>query len=216
MNKLKTILLSIPGKTVTLSCRAQNALDRTKTVDFLAPLALRLYLAPIFWFAANNKWDPFDESSSLMHTISWFEHNLELPLPVVMAHLAWSAEYFGAILLLFGIATRWISIPLMFTMVVAAISVHWKNGWQAVHDKLSPWASDNAAAALERLHQAKSILREHGDYDQLTEYGNIVVSNNGIEWAATYFLMLLALFFIGGGRWVSGDYWIQKLIKRYV
>jgi uncharacterized membrane protein YphA (DoxX/SURF4 family) len=114
-------------------------------------------------------------------------------------------------LLLIGLATRWMSIPLMFTMFVAATTVHWKNGWQAVHDVMSPGASATTAEALERLAQAKNVLREHSDYQWLTEHGNFVVSNNGIEWAATYFIMLLALFFVGGGRYISADYWVNRL-----
>ena len=51
------------------------------------------------------------------------------------------------------------------------------------------------------------------DYDWLTETGNFIVSNNGIEWAVTYFLLLLALFFIGGGRYVSADYWIARAVR---
>ena len=196
---------------------AQTQLDQIKSVDFLPPLLLRIYLVPVFWVSANNKWNPLDKSSSLDPIIQWFgntEWGLGLPMPTLMAILAWSAEYFGALLLLFGIAVRWISIPLMATMLVAAITVHWHNGWQAVHDMMSPWASENAGEALVRLARAKSILSEHGNYDWLTEHGNIIVSNNGIEWAATYFIMLLALFFVGGGRWVSVDYWIRKtLIK---
>ena len=37
-----------------------------------------------------------------------------------------------------------------------------------------------------------------------------MISNSGIEWAATYFVMLLALFFLGGGRWFSADHWIAR------
>jgi len=33
----------------------QRLLDRTRSLDFLAPLALRLYLVPIFWMAGNKK-----------------------------------------------------------------------------------------------------------------------------------------------------------------
>jgi putative oxidoreductase len=36
------------------------------------------------------------------------------------------------------------------------------------------------------------------------------VLNNGIEFAATYFIMLLALFFLGGGKYISADYWIAR------
>jgi uncharacterized membrane protein YphA (DoxX/SURF4 family) len=204
-------------KLISAAAKAQTMLDKTRSADFLAPLLLRAYLVPVFWVAANNKWNPFDPDSSLDSIIQWFgnpDWGLGLPFPAVMAYLAWGAEYFGAILLLFGLATRWISIPMMFTMIVAAVSVHWKNGWQAVHDLMSPWASANAAQALERLDRAKSILREHGNYEWLTEHGNFVVSNNGIEWAATYFLMLLVLFFIGGGRYVSVDYWLGRYCRK--
>ncbi len=33
----------------------QDLLDRTRGLDFLAPLALRLYLVPIFMLAGSNK-----------------------------------------------------------------------------------------------------------------------------------------------------------------
>ncbi|MAL94493.1 MAG: hypothetical protein CME40_05400 [Haliea sp.] len=38
----------------------------------------------------------------------------------------------------------------------------------------------------------------------------IAVLNNGIEFAATYFVMLLSLFFTGAGRFVSLDYWWRR------
>ena len=191
----------------------QSMLDKTRAVDFLAPLLLRAYLVPVFWVAANNKWNPLDPDSSLQNTINWFANpdwGLGLPFPEVMAYLAWGAEYFGAILLLLGLAVRWISIPLMITMLVAAFSVHWQNGWQAIHEPMSAFASANAPEAIERLDRAKNILQEHGNYNWLTEHGNFVVLNNGIEFAATYFVMLLALFFIGGGRYLSVDYWLAQ------
>ena len=53
---------------------------------------------------------------------------------------------------------------------------------------------------MERRSRARSILKEHGNYKWLTEAGGITILKNGIEWAATYFLMLLMLFFYGGGR----------------
>ncbi len=193
-----------------VSC-AQSVLEKIQHhVDFIGPLLLRVYLVPVFWVAANNKWNPFDSSSSLDSVIQWFEHGLKLPFPALNAYMAWSAEYFGAILLALGLATRWICIPLMFTMIVAATTVHLNHGWQAVHDPMSPHASVHAADAIERLARAREILKEHGNYDWLTEYGNFVVSNNGIEWAATYFILLLALFFLGGGKYISLDYWIKR------
>lgn len=181
-----------------ISTGLQNILDSTKVVDFLAPLALRLYLVPVFWMAANNKWNPFDAASSLNGTIQWFEGSLGLPYPEVMAYMAWGAEYFGAIFLLLGLAVRWISIPLMITMIVAAVTVHWGNGWLAI------------AEPSAQLDIARSILREHGNYEWLTQNGSFVILNNGIEFAATYFIMLLSLFFVGAGNYISADYWIAK------
>ena len=35
--------------------RLQDLLDRTRAVDFLAPLALRLYLVPVFRMAGSRK-----------------------------------------------------------------------------------------------------------------------------------------------------------------
>jgi uncharacterized membrane protein YphA (DoxX/SURF4 family) len=193
----------------------QDILDAFKGLDFLAPLALRLYLAPVFWVAGANKWAGFEDTAAWFGNPDW---GLGLPMPELMAGLATGTELLGAVLLLVGFAVRWISIPLMVTMVVAIVAVHWENGWQAVADASSPFASDklgllqfeDVSGAEQRLSAATALLREHGHYDWLTESGGFVVLNNGIEWAATYFIMLMALFFIGGGRFLSLDYWIAR------
>ncbi|MEE9575068.1 MAG: DoxX family protein [Gammaproteobacteria bacterium] len=202
---------------ICIANKAQDIFDKIRSaVDFIGPLLLRIYIVPVFWIASNNKWNPFDSDSSLDSVIQWFgntEWGLGLPFPTLMAYMAWGTEYFGTILLALGLATRWISIPLMCTMIVAAVTVHWENGWQAVHDLSSPHASANAGEAIERLSRAKDILKEHGNYEWLTEHGNFIVSNNGIEWAATYFIILLALFVTGGGKVVSVDYWLAKKFR---
>lgn len=188
----------------------QDILDAFRSVDFLGPLALRLYLAPVFWMAGTNKLKSFED------TAAWFgnpEWGLGLPMPELMAGLATGTEVLGAVLLVLGVAVRWISIPLMVTMLVAAFSVHWENGWQAVADRMSPYPPADIDLAMERLDKARGILQEHGNYDWLTGSGSFVVSNNGIEWAVTYFIMLLVLFFIGGGKYLSLDYWIAKRFR---
>lgn len=185
----------------------QSLLDRTRAVDFLGPLALRLYLVPVFWVAGTNKLKGFSD------VVEWFgnpDWGLGLPMPYLMAALASGTEVIGAVLLLAGLAVRWIAIPLIVTMIVAAVSVHWVNGWQAVADAKSPFPPEDIETATERLQAARSILQEHGNYDWLTGSGNFVISNNGIEWAVTYFVMLLALFFMGAGRYLSADYWIAR------
>ncbi len=189
----------------------QRWMDRATRHSWLASLALRAYLAPVYWVAGTNKLAGFD------NVVAWFgntEWGLGLPFPTLMAALATGAEVLGAVLLTLGLGVRWISIPLMITMLVAAFKVHWVHGWQAVHDYHSPWPSAHIDEAMTRLEQARTILQQHGDWAYLTEYGNFVVSNNGMEWAITYFVMLLALFFLGGGRWVSLDDWIRRQMEK--
>ena len=190
---------------------AQELLDKAiEAVGFIGPLLLRLYLVPIFWMAGSKK------LSSMENTIEWFgnpDWGLGLPFPALMAWMASLTEAGGAILLLLGLATRWISIPLMITMVVAAVTVHLKNGWLAIAEGSGFFATERTMGSIERLDRAKYILKEHGNYSWLTENGSIVILNNGIEFAATYFIMLLALFLIGGGKYVSLDYWIMKKLR---
>ena len=192
-----------------LLMKLQGWLDSTKIVDFLGPLALRLYLVPIFWTTGTNKLGSMD------NVINWFgnaDWGLGLPFPTLMAWLAVVSEVVGAIALLIGLGTRLFSIPLMVTMLVAAFTVHAKNGWQAIADPMSPFANANVGGAIDRLDKAKDLLKEHGNYDWLTETGNFVVSNNGMEWAVTYFVMVLALFFWGPGK-LSVDYLIGKSLS---
>lgn len=174
---------------------------RLQYLDGLAPLALRLYLVPVFWMAGTKKIAGID------NTIEWFgnpDWGLGLPAPELLAYLAAYTEAIGALLLLLGLATRWISIPLMVTMVVAIFAVHWDHGWAAIAD------SGSQEVAV-RLGAAKDILRENGNYTWLTEKGGFVILNNGIEFAVTYLIMLLALLFTGGGRFVSVDYYLSRL-----
>ena len=193
---------------IDLLNKVQSLLHKViENIDFIAPLLLRLYLVPIFWMAGYKKIESIDS------TIEWFgnpDWGLGLPFPELMAWMASLTEAGGAILLLIGLATRWISIPLMFTMIVAAVTVHIENGWLAIAEGSGFFATERTMGAIDRLDRAKDILREHGNYSWLTENGSIVILNNGIEFAATYFIMLLALLVIGGGKFISADYWIKR------
>jgi len=194
----------------------QQIVARLQVADGIPLLLLRLYLAPVMIQAGWNKASSFDS------IVDWFgndEYGLGLPIPLVMAFLATAAELVGGVLLLLGALTRLVSIPLMVTMIVAMVSVHAKNGWLAIADA-SSWLADgtillneNIMAAPEKLAAAKSLLQEHGHYDWLTSSGNFVVLNNGIEFAATYFIMLLVLFIYGGGRFFSVDYYVNKAMR---
>lgn len=192
-------------------------------LDFIPLLSLRLYLAPIFIAVGLHKFHNIDS------IISWFgnpDWGLGLPAPVLMAYLAASAELLGGIALLLGFATRLASIPLIFTMLVAATTAHWDKGWFAIAPSdpetsiakiLEPIGFPGAAASLDnsvevskRLTAAKSLLRQQGNYGWLTEKGGFVILNNGIEFAVTYLIMLMVLLAFGPGKFFSIDYWLVE------
>ena len=211
----------------------QDLLDLFSHLDFLASLALRLYLAPVFWVAGMAKAGGLSHFFSLAGMKEFFTGHafadfaawlgsLGLPYPELLAYLAALTEIFGAIFLLVGFAVRWISIPLMVTMVVAITTVHWDNGWQFIADPGSAFASSNlgplqledASGATERLEAARQLLQTNGRYDWLTEKGEFAIVNNGVEMAVTYLIMLLSLFFLGAGKFFSVDYWIHRKKRR--
>src|SRR6056297_2412177 len=168
------------------------------SLEGLPPLALRLYLAPVLWMAGTQKLAAMDS------TIEWFgnsEWGLGLPWSALLAPLAAWTEAIGALFLLLGLATRWVALPLLLTMIVAAVTVHWENGWAAIADSGDP-------AIAQRLGVARELLAEHGNLGWLSEHGPLVILNNGIEFAATYALMLLVLLATGGGRFTSIDYYL--------
>jgi uncharacterized membrane protein YphA (DoxX/SURF4 family) len=178
-----------------------------KSVEGLAALALRLYLAPVLMQAGYNKISHFEDTAAWFGNSEW---GLGLPMPELMAALASGTELVGGALLLLGLATRFVAVPMMVTMLVAAFAVHWPNGWLAIADGSSWLANDRVLEAGEKLAAAKSLLQQHGNYEWLTSSGNLVILNNGIEFAITYFIMLLALLMLGGGRYTSLDYVIAK------
>lgn len=174
----------------------------------VAPLMIRLYLAPVMIQAGWTKLVGFENTAAWMGNPDW---GLGLPLPHLMAGLATAAELIGGVALVVGFATRWVAIPLIVTMLVAIFAVHWENGWLALSDSSSWLANERVVEAAERKSMAIAILKEHGNYAWLTGRGSITILNNGIEFAATYLIMLVSLLFTGGGRYTSLDYWLHRI-----
>ena len=195
----------------SLLIKLHALLNKSQHFDFLAPLMLRMYLVPVFWMAGTKKIEGFDGIVEWFGNADW---GLGLPFPFLMAILATATEFFGAIALFFGVAVRWFSIPLMITMVVAAGAVHWDNGWQAITDPSAPFANERVVEASNKLVIVKDVLQEYTNYDYITSSGSVVMLNNGIEFSVTYFIMLLALLFMGAGRYVSVDYWVARQLYK--
>ena len=87
-------------------------------------LAVRLVLAYGFYNPAIMKWQNIESIKE------WFGQ-LGIPFPGLNAYLSASTEMAGVILLTLGLANRIISIPLIFVMIVAIVTVHIGNGFEA-------------------------------------------------------------------------------------
>lgn len=87
-------------------------------------LLIRLTLAYGFYSPAIAK------VNDIGAIAEWFE-TLGMPAPLLNAYLATYTEVAGVILLALGLATRFITVPLIITMIVAVKTVHWQNGFNA-------------------------------------------------------------------------------------
>ncbi|WP_029293069.1 HvfX family Cu-binding RiPP maturation protein [Chryseobacterium hispalense] len=87
-------------------------------------LLIRLVLAYGFYNPAMMKLKDINSIAD------WFS-SINIPFPLINAYLAASTEISGVILLTLGLFTRIISVPLIITMIVAIITVHWENGFEA-------------------------------------------------------------------------------------
>ena len=67
---------------------------------------------------------------NLSSVAEWFG-SMNYPLPMISATLSMVTEVSGIILLVLGLGTRLISIPMMFIMVIATLTVHLPNGFPA-------------------------------------------------------------------------------------
>lgn len=97
------------------------------TKDSFAPLALRVPVGIIFAAHGSQKLFGWFGGYGLEGTGKWMA-SIGLEPGVLMAALAGSAEFFGGLLILLGLATRPAALVAAFTMVVAILSVHIHNG----------------------------------------------------------------------------------------
>ncbi len=172
-------------------------------LDFLPPLLLRLFLAPLLWVSGSNKLGLFSSADFIwFNPFTWV--NLDNPvfeatvaglakLPLVGEGLAtvlgtsigW-LEIVGAFLLLIGFAVRWVSLPLLALIILTAIVA--LNG-------------ESVIVAI------KSLLSSHGYTD---------MSGSAFSKALIYFLMLLTLFFMGAGRFFSVDWFLHRKLDKSI
>lgn len=101
--------------------RYESFVSKLKDIPLLF---MRLILAYGFYEPAKMKW------SHINSVIEWFG-SLGIPAPAFNAYLSASTEVIGIVLLVLGLGTRVISIPLIVVLLVAIKTVHWVHGFEA-------------------------------------------------------------------------------------
>jgi putative oxidoreductase len=97
---------------------------RTFTRSALGTTLLRFIIGAIFIAHGSQKLITFGLAGT-----AGFLGTLGVPAPGLMAPVLIATELGGGILLVLGLLTRWVSIPLAFTMVVAIATVHLAHGF---------------------------------------------------------------------------------------
>ena len=98
--------------------------EGTKKLRDIPLLLFRLILAVGFYETAMMK------VKNLSGVAEWFG-SMNYPLPMVSASISMVTEVSGIILLILGLGSRLIALPMMFIMVIATFTVHISNGFAA-------------------------------------------------------------------------------------
>lgn len=99
--------------------------NKQRVFEDWALLLLRFFIGGTFIVYATKKIQGFDNYVAL------FSDKLDLPLPLINLYLVIGVEGLGGLLLILGLFTRLISIPLIITMVTAFFLVNINNGFAA-------------------------------------------------------------------------------------
>lgn len=171
-----------------------------RAFDFLPPLLLRLFLAPMLWVSGSQKLGLFSSADTdFLNPLTWVDMDAHaataeaisaapfpIPFPELAAWIVPGIEIAGAILLLLGFAVRWISIPLLILVGGSLV--------------LSVLGQD-VGALLE------NVLASHG-------YINPEIAS--VMQTLVYFIMFLTLFFMGAGRYFSIDWLLYNKLRRRI
>jgi putative oxidoreductase len=96
----------------------------TEYFQSLVLLVARVIIGYGFYETAIPKWSDIDSVAG------WFA-SMGIPFPTINAYMAASTEILGAALLILGLFTRLISLPLIVIIIVAIFTVHLDNGFSA-------------------------------------------------------------------------------------
>jgi len=88
--------------------------------SWAAPLAVRITVGVVF---AGTGWTKLNHLPQITQNF----RGLGIPAPEILTPLVSGIEFFGGILMLVGLLTRFISVPLMIVMVVAIATAKWSD-----------------------------------------------------------------------------------------
>lgn len=171
--------------TKTLMIKINTSLSKSTPI---ALLGLRLLLAYTFFSAALNHW------SNMEGTAYYFGEILNIPFPTFNAYLATLTEFAGGALLSLGFMTRYISIPLIITMLVAIFTAHAGNGFVAFKNIPENSFLFNESGPL----GSSSGIEIYNAGEKIADVS--VYSTGGMEMPVIYILMLLVLVSHGAGK----------------
>jgi putative oxidoreductase len=188
MDKLQAVMNKINDKLSMATCPAL--------------MGLRLILGFTFFTAAMSHW------SDMEATRYYFGEILNIPMPAFNAYLATFTEFAGGILLPLGLLTRYISIPLIFTMIVAIVTAHAGNGF----------------VAFKNIPEGSFLFNSEGGlgsssgveiYNAGEKLGDVTVySTGGMEMPLMYIVMLLVLVARGPGNMSLDRLLFKKTFNR--
>ncbi|HTN74384.1 MAG TPA: DoxX family protein [Pirellulaceae bacterium] len=100
-----------------------SASSLTSSAHHSGLLLMRIILGVVFMFHGSQKLFGLFGGPGL-EGFAGFLGTLGVPLPMLNAILASVAEFGGGLLLLVGLGTRLVAVPLVITMLIAAFKVH--------------------------------------------------------------------------------------------
>ncbi len=171
-----------------------------RVFDFLAPVAIRILLAPIFWvLGIKHLGLGSSPDFAFANPLSWVDPAvvqanaaaLDIPLfsglgAETLVWIVGGIEIAGAVLLILGLAVRWITLALLaVTTLLTYLSLQ----------------GEPVVASLSKL---------------VAEHGFVTMVDSSLEVYVTYLILLLALFFMGAGRWFSMDWFIYRNFMRKI
>lgn len=100
----------------SLVLKAQELASKTtQRLGFLAPLLIRLTVGLVF---IGTGWGKLNS----LPDVTEFFTSLHVPFPALNARVVATTEFVGGILLIVGLGSRLIALPLAFTMVIAILT----------------------------------------------------------------------------------------------